>query len=396
MRFFRSLSLLLSVCASAQAQWQVLDAHTTADFRGVHYVGNGVAWVSGTNGTVLRTEDMGKTWTHCAVPPGAEKLDFRGVQAFDAKTAIVMSSGAGELSRLYKTSDGCATWKLVFTNPDKEGFFDAVQVPSDKFQISVLGDSVDGKARRFGIQWDGEDFSVLHSLDGPVPTGESSFAASNSVLQLVTTAKLDPKWKYHIRWAEGTPLRQSIAYIRSDWGGHCDLGRTVVRTTPHGTVVGSACDEQGMADVPLAGGTASSGIFSFAFRTDLSGIAVGGDYLKPDSRSRTAAYTEDGGVSWKLADESPGGYRSAVAWCPEGQFWISVGPNGTDVSRDDGRTWQPLRPQAKDGRDADRNWNALSLPFVVGPHGRIGLLGESALAGLSGGKDGARTPGTRK
>jgi len=36
-------------------------------------------------------------------------LDFRGVQAWDAKTAIVMASGPGEKSRLYKTTDGCQT-----------------------------------------------------------------------------------------------------------------------------------------------------------------------------------------------------------------------------------------------------------------------------------------------
>ena len=39
-----------------------------------------------------------------------------------------MSSGKGDLSRLYKTTDGCKTWKLVFaTNPDKEGFWDAIK-----------------------------------------------------------------------------------------------------------------------------------------------------------------------------------------------------------------------------------------------------------------------------
>ncbi len=30
--------------------------------------------------------------------------------------------------------------------------------------------------------------------------------------------------------------------------------------------------------------------------------------------------------------------------------------------------------------DTDRNWNALSLPFVVGPHGRIGRLNPRGLA----------------
>ena len=107
------------------AQWTLETSNTTADLRGIHNVGGGVAWASGTNGTVLRTEDGGYVWQSCTVPPGAEKLDFRGIQAFDANTAIVMSSGTGDLSRLYKTTDGCHSWKLIFTNPDKDGFFDA-------------------------------------------------------------------------------------------------------------------------------------------------------------------------------------------------------------------------------------------------------------------------------
>jgi hypothetical protein len=51
-------------------------------------------------------------------------------------------------------------------------------------------------------------------------------------------------------------------------------------------------------------------------------------------------------------------------------MWIAVGTNGSDLSRDDGRTWQRLD---------DGKWNALSLPFVVGPEGRIARLNPAAL-----------------
>ena len=60
--------------------------------------------------------------------------------------------------------------------------------------------------------------------------------------------------------------------------------------------------------------------------------------------------------------------------------WITVGPNGTDISTDDGRNWRALRPSASEAPDTDQHWNALSLPFVVGPHGRIGKLRPEALA----------------
>src|SRR5215472_12898303 len=116
--FVCGLVLLLAGAGCAWGQWSMLTSNTAADLRGLHNVGGGVAWASGTNGTVLRTEDGGIVWQTCAVPPGAEKLDFRGVQGFEANTAIVMSSGKGDLSRLYKTTDGCNSWKLLFKNPD--------------------------------------------------------------------------------------------------------------------------------------------------------------------------------------------------------------------------------------------------------------------------------------
>ncbi len=117
--------------------------------------------------------------------------------------------------------------------------------------------------------------------------------------------------------------------------------------------------------VPLASGNDSSGVFSLAFRDQHHGIAVGGDYKKPNESNGTAAYTTDGGKTWTAATKPPHGYRSAVAWDAADKAWIAVGTNGSDVSYDDGKTWQPLD---------NGNWNALSLPWVVGPEGRIAKL----------------------
>ena len=83
---------------------------------------------------------------------------------------------------------------------------------------------------------------------------------------------------------------------------------------------------------------------------------------------------------WQDAQTPPHGYRSAVAYDPAAKTWITVGPNGTDISTDDGRNWRALKPSATDTPGADRDWNALSLPFVVGPHGRIGKLNAKTLA----------------
>jgi hypothetical protein len=103
-------------------------------------------------------------------------------------------------------------------------------------------------------------------------------------------------------------------------------------------------------------------------------VVVGGDYKKIDKSSGTAAFSFDGGQHWAASKTPPHGYRSSVTYDPTQKLWITVGPNGTDISTDDGKNWRPLTPSGYDAPDADKNWNALSLPFVVGPHGRIGKL----------------------
>ena len=76
------------------------------------------------------------------------------------------------------------------------------------------------------------------------------------------------------------------------------------------------------------------------------------------------------GRDWVAAKTPPHGYRSAVQWSDTLKAWIAVGTNGSDISRDDGKTWHLLD---------DGNWNALSLPFVVGPNGRIAKLNGAAV-----------------
>ena len=331
------------------------DAHITADLRGIDYVGNGVAWASGSNGTVLRTEDMGFVWQLCAVPPGAETLDFRGVQAFDNNTAIVMSSGKGDLSRLYKTTDGCQTWKLVFTNPDADGFWDAISVNRYGSDGTLLGDPVRGT---FAI-WTPQDKGRIWIRDRSpgllALPGEGAFAASNSALCV------DDHGFRHL----GTGGASRARVFSSNLPG----------------------DTSQALPVPMVASSAGAGIFSIAFRTFLTEyvvgaahfVVVGGDYTKPDAQRGTAAFSIDDGHTWLSSATPPHGYRSAVAYDEKAKTWITVGPNGTDISTDDGRNWRALKPGPGEAPDADQHWNALSLPFVVGPHGRIGILHEDAL-----------------
>jgi hypothetical protein len=366
------LFAMLLVPSLGHAQWEIQESHSTASLRGIYALGNGVAWASGSGGTVLRTTDDGVHWQACAVPPNGEKLDFRGVQGFDAETAIVMSSGKGDLSRLYKTGNGCRTWALLFTNPDPEGFWDGIKFGSRDFGV-LLGDPVknifvvmltfDG-----GLKWEPQTLRATEDING-----EGVFAASNSSLSLSSY----PGFRTFCTGGRGGPRMVSLS------------------AGPEGDV-SDAYEQDGKLhwsrslyayrlqtkEPPLQ----NSGCYSMA--TALYGtvtVAVGGNYQRPDDRDDTAwtSSAEDpippaNPFGLGLAKTPPHGYRSAVAYSEKAKTWITVGPNGTDVSTDDGRNWRALRPGVGEAADADRNWNALSLPFVVGAHGRIGKLRADA------------------
>jgi photosystem II stability/assembly factor-like uncharacterized protein len=335
-------AVVLALAPSALAQWDAENSGTKSSLRAVHNTGPGIAWAGGTNGVVLRSEDDGYLWQLCAVPPEAAKLDFRGVWAWDANHAVAMSSGPGSASRLYETTDGCAHWRVLFTNHEPAGFWDAIAFWNQQ-QGMLLGDPVNGrftilKTNNGGRHWVRDESPGLEAD----PRGESVFAASNSALALSR---------------DGT----SAYFVTSGPGGFRIFH---FHSLTHGT------GHWNSVKLPFSQSTESAGMFSIAFRDSRHGVTVGGDYKQPNQRANTAAWTSDGGLTWAAASEPPSGYRSAVAWNQNAQMWIAVGPNGSDVSRDDGKTW----------RQFDKTgWNALSLPWVAGPEGGIGKLGQSAL-----------------
>jgi photosystem II stability/assembly factor-like uncharacterized protein len=349
--------IALLTAVSGAAQWQMQESKSTASLRGIHAVSERVAWASGSQGTVLRTTDGGAHWQPCAVPPEAAELDFRAIWAWDEKNAEIMSAGPGELSRRYKTTDGCASWQETGRNEDKEGFWDAMVYQSgdygyfavgDSHTAVMIGDPVGGRFEThvmlLGRGWfiDGKACAAL--------PGESAFAASNSSVFLFGS-------------------RRFVMVTGGKSGARAML-------SPLLWAQGS--DKECLAvPLPMAGGKDSAGAFSVYFRDLKHGVTVGGDFQHPEERQGTAAYTADGGRHWTASTVPPNGYRSGVTYDVAAKRWIAVGTNGSDVSSDDGRTWH---------RVDNGNWNAVSLPFAVGPKGRIGRMSPGTAANITNAK----------
>ena len=306
------------------------NSKTDVPLRGISAVSGKVAWASGAKGTVLRTIDGGETWETLVIA-GADSLDFRDIQAFDQNTAFVLSIGAGDQSRIYKTSDGGRIWQRQFTNSDPKAFYDCFAFWDSTHGIAV-SDSVDGKfpliATSDGMTWNP---LVAKNMPAALPS-EGAFAASGTCI--ATFGKSD------VWFGTGGPAAR--VFHSSDRGKNWTV-----------------------AETPTIHGAASQGIFSLAFWTTKDGVAVGGDYKEPAKNENAAAVTHDGGKTWTLATKPPGGYRSAVVvWASH--TLVAAGTSGTDISHDSGNTWTPLFTE---------DLNALALVgnsgWAVGPGGKI-------------------------
>lgn len=316
-------------CAGTQHSWTPPPADAPS-LRGLCAAGAKVAWASGSEATVLRTRDAGRSWQVLPAPADAAGLDFRDVEAFSAQRAILMAAGTGAASGLWRTEDGGRAWRKILDCHWDEGFFDGIAFWNDRAGL-LVGDPVAGALMILRTE-DGGDTWVRAQRAPPTLAGEFAFAASG------TSVCVQPGG---LAWI-GTGGLGAARVWRSDDGGR----------------------SWEAAHSPLFQGRESAGIFSIAFADARRGVIVGGDYLLPEARERTAAWTEDGGLTWTLADVPPGGYRSGLTFLPASETWICTGPQGTDFSRDGGRTWRPLT----------EGFHAVQGTFAAGSGGRVAAL----------------------
>lgn len=296
---------------------------------------DGVVWVSGHQGTYARSTDGGATW-EAGVVPGAERLQFRDVAAFDDRTAYLMSAGSGSDSRIFRTDDGGGSWRLQYTADHPDAFLDCMDFWTPERGL-VYGDAVDGVLFVLSTSDGGSTWARIPAERlPPALDGEGGFAASGTCL---VTGAGESAWI-----ATGNAARARV-----------------LRTSDYG-------ESWVVADVPVVAGPAS-GLATIAMRSDGHGIALGGVIGNDSIRTDNVALTSDGGVSWRIGGRpAMGGPVYGVALVPGApELVVAVGPRGLDWSADGGLRWVTGDPRT--------HWAvafaSAAAGWAVGPDGRI-------------------------
>lgn len=317
------------ICGLLRAQTvQPLTSGTQSSMRGLSVVDDKTVWVSGSNGTVGVSLDSGNNWKWITVK-GFEKTDFRDIEAFDSKTAIIMAVDSP--AYILKTIDAGENWKVVFEDHTKGMFLDAMEFWDEKTGI-VIGDPINGKFFIARTYDSGNTWRPTASIFRPVAdSGEACFASSGTNVRA---------------------LNKSEAVFIT--GGQ--KSNMIIRSTK--TII------------PIIQGKESTGTNSIAVRNSHIMMMVGGDFMQRDSTDKNCVFTNDGGKTWIKPTVPPHGYRSCVEWLAD-KTWITCGLNGVDYTTDEGKTFTWI---SKDGYHVCRKAKKGTAVYFAGGGGRIGRL----------------------
>jgi photosystem II stability/assembly factor-like uncharacterized protein len=325
------LIIFLLITFSGKTQnVKLLNSEQKVSFRGLSVADDQTIWVSGSNGTVGKSLDGGKTWRFQQIK-GYEKTDFRDVEAFDSLNALIM--GIDCPARILKTTDGGNFWKIVFEDTTKGMFLDAMSFNESNVSNGiVVGDPIEGKAfilstSNKGDTWTKRELNRRPALD----SGEAFFASSGSNI---------------------------CYYSKND----------AVAVT--GGKVSNLLFQQKKIPLPLIQGAESTGANAIAVKNATTFMIVGGDFTKKDATIGNFCFTKNAGKSWISSIQPPTGYRSCVAYIHE-NMWITCGLNGVDITEDDGLHFKRISNLGFHVCKKSKKGNKI---FLAGGGGRIGIV----------------------
>lgn len=150
--------ILVSV-QTAKAEWIKQDVNTLSWLHTIHFVNAEKGWIGGSGGTLLATEDGGKTWKQM---PKITSDNIREILFQNKNTGWLLcerdvySLGTKSPSYLLKTIDGGTSWeKIEFDNKQRQ------RITSIFFAASGFGLAIGETGALFGLKDDNYTWNKL-------------------------------------------------------------------------------------------------------------------------------------------------------------------------------------------------------------------------------------------
>jgi len=339
---FVFLCCLLAINSYAQQGIILLDSNTfkigegvvlsKVSFRGLCVVNDQIIWISGSRGTLAKSIDGGKTFNFQQLKD-YPKSDFRDIEAFDDKTAVMLSSGTP--AYILKTIDGGETWKEVYQNLDTAYFLDGMDFWNNQKGM-IVGDPINGKFLLLQTLNGGDTWNLIDEKYLPkAGKGEAVFAASGTSIKC---------WGNNDFGFVSGGMFSSFYKFKSPKSFAKKINLTIQQ------------------------GANGKGAFSLV-KSNNTFIAIGGDYMKDSVRYKN--YDEIGvNLYYEDMGSMPFGYRSCIEKLNENSF-IACGSNGVAVFNYKTKIWKNISQQ---------NFNVVkkakvgNTVFIAGNKGKIGRV----------------------
>jgi len=260
-------------------------------------------WASGTNATILSSNDGGNSWSSF-VFNATDSLQFRAIIARSADEALVMSAGEGSQSQIFNFSKKTG-WQLLYKMPFENGFLDAIEILPDGRGIAY-GDAIDSSAFMLISDYKLENWKRITNTPKAIK-GEGGFASSGSNIAVDTAGNI---------WI-GTGAGGAANVLLSQNNGK----DWVKRNTP-------------MVKGEAAGITSIRQLENKIFIT-------GGD-LANNNYTENLFVADNAGKSWRKLPKpsTPGAFYGNAITEYNNQFvYLICGPSGADLLVEDSKKW---------------------------------------------------------
>ncbi|MFC2134575.1 WD40/YVTN/BNR-like repeat-containing protein [Bacteroidota bacterium] len=311
---------------------------STLTFRGIFAIDENRAFVSGSRGSVYKTENGGVNWDRIKIS-GAEDADFRDIHILPARSILLLSVGAGSDSKIYKSTDDGENWNIVYSNPYAEGFLNSFAFWNE-FNGIVVGDPVDGHpfiiiTKDGGTTWQEIDKTKIP----PALQGEAGFSASGTCVAVYGDSAA---------WI-GMGGPEARIFKTTDMG---------ISWTVHST--------------PILSGENTTGIYSVFFDDEMDGFVLGGDYTNETGTEKTLAVTKNGGINWSIIESDSIYFQSCMAKINDdnNEIFVSTGPAATYYSSN-GKKWNKLSNIGFHCLSSGKNSNVI---WAAGSNGRVAKI----------------------